>query len=704
MSEPVAAPPPAAQRWRASGALLVGLACLVLLHSALTDVYSELGEVAHLDWRWLVAIVIAESATFVATWQLNRLALRTKRWFDVAVAQLVGNAATNVVPAGGPAGAAVQLRMLRAAGFDLTTAATSLGALSILGAAGLLSLPAVALPFAVFDRHQHGLQPALWLGVGLLLAVLLVGAVFLRRDGPLGRIAGIVQWLQRHLWPRRPHRGDLVARVLRERDNIRAELREHPYMVVFTTISRSAGDCTALYLALLAVGAHPSPVAVLAAFGAANVAGMVPLTPGGLGFVEAGITATLVATGVNTEHAVVAVALYRIASTWLPVIVGIGAYGVFRWRQRRAQRDVPGASAADAAGPGRRRRIAATVVTMVALTLVAPVLLRVYRRAPQVLTLGPGWLAAIAAAIIVHFVTAWALYRVVLRSTGWFDIATSQLAANAASHVAPAGSAVGAGMQLRMLTLAGYPASQATTALGATTVLGTVVGYIVLPLIVLIASLFGTTVQPRLAGAMWSGAALLVGLLILLLVSVARDAPWQWVARAVTAMRHRLHQPGDPDDLTRRLIHERDLIRATLRDRAALVAFLVAAQPLADYLALYLALRAVGAHVSPVAALAAFIVSNLAGLIPFTPGGLGFVEAGLVGVLVLAGSTRSAARLAVVVYRLAATWLPTLAGGVAFTLFQHRHRQPSGPGHGTSIPEPRTAPAEVPPSSRTTLM
>ena len=58
----------------------------------------------------------------------------------------------------------------------------------------------------------------------------------------------------------------------------------------------------ALYLSLLAVGAHPSPLVVLVAFGAANVAGMIPLTPGGLGFVEAGITATLVASGIDPAH------------------------------------------------------------------------------------------------------------------------------------------------------------------------------------------------------------------------------------------------------------------------------------------------------------------------------------------------------------------------------------------------------------------
>jgi uncharacterized protein (TIRG00374 family) len=668
----------APDRRRLAALLAAGAVSLWLLRSVLVDVYGELGEVARIDVRWWIVIVLAEAATFVATWELNRLALRTDRWFDVAVAQLAGNAANNIVPAGGPMGAAVQLRVLSEAGFGMTAAATSLGALSILGAAGLLALPAIALPFALADQSDNGLLPVLWLGAVLLVGVLVLGVVFLSHDAPLARVAKVVAWLQHRLRPSRPRRFDLVRRVLTERDEIRAEFREHPFAVAFAAVGKSAGDCLALYLALLAVGAHPSPVAVLAAFAAANVAGMVPFTPGGLGFVEAGITSTLVATGVDSEHAIMAAAIYRVASTWLPASAGLVAYVVFRVRHRERAAD-PAARSADVPDAGastghRRRRIVLLAVTAAALIFVGPVLVRVYRRIPDVITLGPGWLVAIGVMIVLHFVTAWALYRIVLRTSGWFDIATSQLASNAASHVAPAGSAVGAGMQLRMLTVAGFPATRAAAALGSTTVLGTVAGYIVLPLVVLIASVLGSSVEPRLIGAMWSGAALLTVMLIAVFLFVTRDSPWRWVARVVTAGRHRLKLAGDADELADRLIHERDLMRSALRERAWLVVLLVVMQPLADYVALYIALVAVGAHVNPAAALAAFIVSNVAGLVPLTPGGLGFVEAGLTGVLTIAGAARPEARLAVVTYRLAATWLPCIAGAIALACFHHRHR------------------------------
>ncbi|MDP9262258.1 MAG: flippase-like domain-containing protein, partial [Actinomycetota bacterium] len=60
-------------------------------------------------------------------------------------------------------------------------------------------------------------------------------------------------------------------------------------------------------------------------------------------------------------------------------------------------------------------------------------------------------------------------------------------------------------------------------------------------------------------------------------------------------------------------------------------------------------------------------------LIPFTPGGLGFVEAGLVGGLTLAGVSPQDAVVATLVYRLVSFWLPIPAGAGAYVLFRRRY-------------------------------
>ena len=85
------------------------------------------------------------------------------------------------------------------------------------------------------------------------------------------------------------------------------------------------------YLTLLArstaVGAEPRPSIVLLAFCAIQLLGTLPLTPGGLGFVEAGLTGTLALAGVSAGAAVVATLAYRLVSFWLPIPAGGGGRG-----------------------------------------------------------------------------------------------------------------------------------------------------------------------------------------------------------------------------------------------------------------------------------------------------------------------------------------------------------------------------------------
>lgn len=61
--------------------------------------------------------------------------------------------------------------------------------------------------------------------------------------------------------------------------------------------------------------------------------------------------------------------------------------------------------------------------------------------------------------------------------------------------------------------------------------------------------------------------------------------------------------------------------------------------------------------------LLAYTAAEVLALIPFTPGGLGFVEAGLVGTLGLAGVPAADALAATLLYRIVTFWLPLPAGG-----------------------------------------
>lgn len=80
------------------------------------------------------------------------------------------------------------------------------------------------------------------------------------------------------------------------------------------------------------LGVRPNAPFVLLAYASANLLGMIPITPGGLGFVEAGLVGLLTLAGVSAAIAAVATFAYRLVGFWLPLPAGLAAYLLARRR------------------------------------------------------------------------------------------------------------------------------------------------------------------------------------------------------------------------------------------------------------------------------------------------------------------------------------------------------------------------------------
>jgi uncharacterized membrane protein YbhN (UPF0104 family) len=80
---------------------------------------------------------------------------------------------------------------------------------------------------------------------------------------------------------------------------------------------------------------------------------------------------------------------------------------------------------------------------------------------------------------------------------------------------------------------------------------------------------------------------------------------------------------------------------------------------------LAMVMTAFGLDLTPTQTFAAFGVSQLAGGLPGTPGGIGYTEAGLVGVLAFFGFAVEVTVAPILFFRLVSYWLPALAGLVA---------------------------------------
>ena len=155
----------------------------------------------------------------------------------------------------------------------------------------------------------------------------------LAADGPLRRVSGWIEALRNRLRRNSPDTDQLPRRVMTERDRIRVALGDDWPKALLATVGRWAFDYAILLASLAAVGAHPRPGLVLLAFCAAQVLAQIPITPGGLGFVETGLTALLALAGVSAGDAVLATFLYRLFTYWLPLPLGLVGLGLHRRHQ-----------------------------------------------------------------------------------------------------------------------------------------------------------------------------------------------------------------------------------------------------------------------------------------------------------------------------------------------------------------------------------
>ena len=332
-----------ARRWgvRAIALAVTGVGLYVVTPSLLSALGSW-PQLAEVQPRWFILLALLQAGSVASLWWLTRLALephvdgdevsdsRRARWGAVASAQLAGSAASKVVPGGAATGGVVQAKLLIQAGHPTAAVASALAGVGLMTTAVLLLLPVLTIP-AVLIGPPPAEQLQLGLLVSLILAVVIVGVGVIVLTWPrvltsAGRLIGHVL---HHVRPSTT--AESMATVLSaQRARVAGAFEGRWWLAVFLAAANRMLDYAALVAALAAFGVHARPSEVLLAFVVAQALAMVPITPGGLGFVESGLTALLVVIGVPVDVAVIATLLYRLVSYWLPIPVGLLAWAGWR--------------------------------------------------------------------------------------------------------------------------------------------------------------------------------------------------------------------------------------------------------------------------------------------------------------------------------------------------------------------------------------
>jgi uncharacterized protein (TIRG00374 family) len=284
----------------------------------------------------------------------------------------------------------------------------------------------------------------------------------------------------------------------------------------------------------------------------------------------------------------------------------------------------------------------------------------------------PGWLALGAGLKVLSGLGYVAVFRMVFcRRMSWrvsYEVGMSELGANALFPTGGAGGLALGAWALRRGGMSGSEIARRTVSFFLLTSVPNVVCLILVGLGLAAGILPGSaslalTLIPAAVAVMAIIGALLAGRVAARLHVRLERREGDQPSRKLRAALDGLTAIADGVDETLRLLREANPILL-----AGLIAYLGF-----DLLILWASFRAFGAAPPFAIICIAYLIGELGGLIPI-PGGIGGVEAGLVGALVLYGVALTPATAAVLAYRAIALWVPALLGAVAFVALRRTLR------------------------------
>ncbi len=295
----------------------IRLRTLLTLVASVAAVYLLAGELAKAslgsvlrsaNWHWGIAALALSATTYVgATIALSGFVAERLSFFRTLLAQVAGSFVTLVTPAA-VGGAALNIRYLQRRKIPAAVAAASVGVAQVV--AFVLHILLILIFAAIAGTSaKEPIQPPKW--AWFVLAGLVVVA--------LGLFA--VPAVRRVLRARvSPIFGQVLPQLL--------EVAQHPRKLaqgIGGTLLLSLSYILCLAVCVAAFGRSVPIASIAVVYLTGSAIGSILPTPGGIGGVEAALTAGLTAAGLPGAVAVSAVLLFRLLTFWLPVPFGWAA-------------------------------------------------------------------------------------------------------------------------------------------------------------------------------------------------------------------------------------------------------------------------------------------------------------------------------------------------------------------------------------------
>lgn len=325
---------------------VVGLIVMVLLiwfigqnAGEYSKAFTELGSI---DTFWKVMIGVA-SLINIAIYPLTAIAaIRSLSYLHASLSRQAGFTLSNIIPGGGAVAVATQYAVLAKYGVPQARAAAAVSADAIFTYLFTLGAPSIAVTLLVLEgRSTGGFVTTAMIGLtAVIISVILIVAV-LRSESAARKIGSWAQKpLNAVLGKFKKKSPDVTAILVQFHDQASELIKTRWKALTITNVSAQMAPMLVLWAALEGLGvthAELSLVELFAAFSVALVLTAFPITPGGLGTVDAALIALLIAFGVDSSTAVAADLLWRLGWFLPQLLVGALAVAKYGWDRKQGR-------------------------------------------------------------------------------------------------------------------------------------------------------------------------------------------------------------------------------------------------------------------------------------------------------------------------------------------------------------------------------
>ena len=326
--------------WRRALGLVVSVGLIVVIFVGVIPQFASYADawtaIQSMSTAWLVALIVAAAVnqiSYVWPYQAVLVHLRYRHGFFETQ---TSSAISNTVPAGGAVAIGMTFRMFGSFGFSNVAVSTAVGTTGVWILAFKLGLPIVAVVLVVLaGQSTAGTVGAALLGVLVIAVFGLVLWLVFRSDASAHRLGRggdrALNWVLhfRH----KPASGRLERAVLDFRDQANQTVHERGWRLTGTVLASQTTVLVLVFLCVRSVGITASQVSfleVLLSIAIARLVGVIPLTPGGLGTIDAAFIGMLTAFGANSSLALAADMMWRATTYFPPIFIGLVTYAIWK--------------------------------------------------------------------------------------------------------------------------------------------------------------------------------------------------------------------------------------------------------------------------------------------------------------------------------------------------------------------------------------